>query len=211
MTRLIKYLKPWAFWILAILLLLFGQAMADLSLPAYMSDIVNVGIQQNGIENAVPGALRPAQYDRLTLLMSPEDEAEVRAAYSLADESTLSPDEYAARVEEYPVLASTPLYLAPGYRQCAEGAPQPDLHAGHAGRGRDRAGRRRRAGRDGPARSGGRRPLRLHRRAARGAAGRPAERDRGADGRAAREHAHAVLRRLGEGRIRGPRAWTWAA
>jgi ATP-binding cassette subfamily B multidrug efflux pump len=111
MTRLIKYLKPWAFWILAIILLLFGQAMADLSLPAYMSDIVNVGIQQNGIENAVPGALRPAQFDRLTLLMSPEDRAEVRAAYTLADETTLSPAEYAAKVGKYPVLASTPLYL----------------------------------------------------------------------------------------------------
>ncbi len=111
MTRLIKYLKPWAFWVLIIVLLLFGQAMADLSLPAYMSDIVNVGIQQNGIKDAVPGALRPVEYQRLTLLMTADDKTLVSAAYALEDQSTLSPDEYARRVDQYPVLASTPLYL----------------------------------------------------------------------------------------------------
>ena len=66
MTRLIKYLRPYVWWIILILLLLFGQAMADLSLPTYMSDIVNVGIQQDGIENAVPRAIRPAEFDRLS-------------------------------------------------------------------------------------------------------------------------------------------------
>ncbi len=111
MTRLVRYLRPWAFWIALILLLLFGQAMADLSLPAYMSDIVNVGIQQSGIESAVPGAVRPARFDRLVLFMGPDERAEVSAAYSLGDQSTLPPEAYAARVAEYPVLASTPLYL----------------------------------------------------------------------------------------------------
>lgn len=111
MTRLIKYLKPWAFWIALILLLLFGQAMADLSLPAYMSDIVNVGIQQNGIESAVPGAVRPAEFGRLVLFMTADERAEAGSAYTLADQSTLSPDEYASKVDQYPVLASGPLYL----------------------------------------------------------------------------------------------------
>ncbi len=111
MTRLIRYLKPWALWIALILLLLFGQAMADLSLPAYMSDIVNVGIQQNGIENAVPGAIRPAEFGRLALFMTADERAEVAAAYTLADQSTLPPDEYARKADQYPVLASGPLYL----------------------------------------------------------------------------------------------------
>ena len=50
MLRLLKYLKP--YWLLIVLdiALLFGQAMADLALPDYMSKIVNVGIQQGGIE-----------------------------------------------------------------------------------------------------------------------------------------------------------------
>jgi len=83
MTKLIKYLRPYVWWILAILILLFGQAMADLSLPTYMSKIVNVGIQQNGIQNAVPKAIRATEFDRLTLFMNDTDNAEVSAAYRL--------------------------------------------------------------------------------------------------------------------------------
>ena len=54
MLKLIKFLKPFSWLILLIFVLLFAQAMADLALPAYMSNIINVGVQQNGIENAVP-------------------------------------------------------------------------------------------------------------------------------------------------------------
>src|SRR5512137_2689286 len=111
MTKLIRYLRPYVWWILAILLLLFGQAMADLSLPAYMSDIVNVGIQQNGIQNAVPEVIRPIEYDRLTLLMNDTDNAEVSAAYSLVDETSLSTSEYNSLMKKYPLLANSPLYV----------------------------------------------------------------------------------------------------
>jgi ATP-binding cassette, subfamily B, multidrug efflux pump len=107
MTRLIKYLRPYVWWILAILVLLFGQAMADLSLPTYMSDIVNVGIQQNGIENAVPKAISATEFNRLTLFMSDTDKATVSAAYRLVDESA---PEYASLLKEYP-LATSPLYV----------------------------------------------------------------------------------------------------
>jgi ATP-binding cassette subfamily B multidrug efflux pump len=111
MTRLIKYLRPYVWWILAILVLLFGQAMADLSLPTYMSDIVNVGIQQNGIQNAVPKAVRPTEFDRLALFMNEADKAEVSAAYSLVDESSLTPSEYASLVKKFPLLATSELYV----------------------------------------------------------------------------------------------------
>jgi len=111
MTRLIKYLRPYVWWILLIVLLLFGQAMADLSLPTYMSDIVNVGIQQNGIQNAVPKAIRPTEFKRLAIFMTEADRAEVSAAYSLVDESALSPSEYASLVKKYPLLATSQLYV----------------------------------------------------------------------------------------------------
>ena len=111
MTRLIKYLRPYVWWILAILLLLFGQAMADLSLPTYMSKIVNVGIQQNGIQNAVPKAIRATEFNRLILFISDADKAEVSAAYSPADNTTLSSDEYAGLVKKYPRLANEQLYV----------------------------------------------------------------------------------------------------
>ncbi|MGA3094112.1 MAG: hypothetical protein ABSD79_01835 [Dehalococcoidales bacterium] len=56
MLKLIKFLKPFSWLILFIFVLLFVQALSDLSLPGYTSDILNVGVQQNGIENDVPSA-----------------------------------------------------------------------------------------------------------------------------------------------------------
>jgi len=58
MLRLIKYLKPYALLITLSITLLFIQANADLALPDYLSKIINNGIQQNGVENAVPKAIR---------------------------------------------------------------------------------------------------------------------------------------------------------
>jgi ATP-binding cassette, subfamily B, multidrug efflux pump len=111
MTKLIKYLGPYVWWILAIFLLLFGQAMADLSLPAYMADIVNVGIQQYGIENTILQVIRPAEYSRLALFMSETDKAVVTADYALLDNGNVSASEYASLVKKYPLLANSPLYV----------------------------------------------------------------------------------------------------
>ncbi len=58
MIKLLKYLKKSAVYILFIVLLLFLQAYCDLSLPDYTSRIVNVGIQQQGIEDGVPDKIR---------------------------------------------------------------------------------------------------------------------------------------------------------
>ena len=57
MTKLFKHLRPFLWAIILIFALLFAQAMLDLSLPGYMANIVNIGIQQDGIANAVPQAL----------------------------------------------------------------------------------------------------------------------------------------------------------
>ncbi|HCM14259.1 MAG TPA: hypothetical protein DHW85_13880, partial [Lachnospiraceae bacterium] len=69
MLKLMKYLKGSVFAILTVFLLLVVQAICDLSLPAYTSDIVNVGIMQNGIDRAVPDVIRKSELDTLTLLM----------------------------------------------------------------------------------------------------------------------------------------------
>src|ERR1035437_5712440 len=111
MTKLIKFLKPYIWWIVAIFALLFGQAMADLSLPGYMADIVNVGIQQNGIQNSVAEVLRPVEFTRLTLFMSAADKAAVIADYTLLDGAALSSAEYNTDVKRYPLLATSPLYV----------------------------------------------------------------------------------------------------
>jgi len=108
MLRIIKYLKPYRLLIILTILLLFVQAFADLALPGYMADIVNVGIQQGGVENAVPVAIRQSSMDKLTVFMSPEDKARVLSDYTLIDQN--SPD-YASYVELYPTLAQEPVYV----------------------------------------------------------------------------------------------------
>jgi ATP-binding cassette subfamily B multidrug efflux pump len=85
--------------------------MADLSLPGYMSDIVNVGIQQNGIENAVPRAITSTEFNRLALFMNQVEKVEVVGDYSLLDKATLSPGEYASQVKKYPLLGTSSLYV----------------------------------------------------------------------------------------------------
>jgi len=108
MTRLAKYLKPFLPIVLLAIVLLFVQAMADLTLPDYMGRIVNVGIQQGGVEDAVPMALRQSTMDKLKLFLSDDEQQEVLAAYTLVDES--SPD-YDAYLQQYTVLADEPIYV----------------------------------------------------------------------------------------------------
>ena len=76
MLRIFKYLKESGWSVLAIVVLLVVQAYCDLALPQYTADIVDVGIGQKGIENAVPERMREAVYDNLLMLMT-EEEAEL--------------------------------------------------------------------------------------------------------------------------------------
>jgi ATP-binding cassette subfamily B multidrug efflux pump len=108
MIRLAKYLKPFVLLILLAIVLLFVQANCDLALPDYMSKIVNNGIQQGGVENAVPRAIRQSEMDKLVLFMSAEDKAAVLGDYTLVDASSPDYDRY---VQEYPALASEPIYV----------------------------------------------------------------------------------------------------
>lgn len=73
MIKLIKYLRPFALTIVIIIGLLFVQANCDLSLPSYMSDIVNVGIQQNGIETSVPEVIRESEFNKITIFLNNEE------------------------------------------------------------------------------------------------------------------------------------------
>jgi ATP-binding cassette subfamily B protein len=108
MLRLARYLKPYLPLILIAIVLLFVQANADLALPDYMSNIVNNGIQQGGVENAVPVAMRQSEMDHVLLFMSAEDQSRVLASYQLVDSSSLDYQKYVA---EYPALAKGPIYV----------------------------------------------------------------------------------------------------
>jgi ATP-binding cassette subfamily B protein len=108
MLRLAKYLKPYLWLILLSVVLLFVQANADLALPDYLSRIVNTGIQQGGVENAVPQAIRQSEMDRVLLFMSADDKTATLNDYTLVDQD--SPD-YERYLEQYPALADGPIYV----------------------------------------------------------------------------------------------------
>lgn len=108
MYKLAKYLKPFIGLILAAIVFLFGQAMADLSLPDYMSKIVNVGIQKGGVENAVPEAIRATQFEKLPLAMSEDDWNEVLKSYTYINKSSA---DYSTYVKKYPVLSNEAVYV----------------------------------------------------------------------------------------------------
>ena len=90
MLKLLKYLKKSIVPILVIVLFLIGQAVCDLSLPDYTSKVVNVGIQQGGIENPVPDVIRATEMDKLMLFMNESDKDIVLSNYNYLDKASLS-------------------------------------------------------------------------------------------------------------------------
>jgi ATP-binding cassette, subfamily B, multidrug efflux pump len=108
MIRLAKYLKPYLLLLVLAVGLLYVQADANLALPDYFSRIVNVGIQQQGIENAVPEAVRQVTMEHLVLFMETEPGGKVKAAYELVDDSSPA---YAGYLAKYPALAGEPVYV----------------------------------------------------------------------------------------------------
>lgn len=82
MKLLKTYLKPFAALVLACILLLFGQAMCDLTLPNLMSDIVNTGIQLGGVDEAAPAVLNQQAVDLLALFMNDAEAGTFKKAYT---------------------------------------------------------------------------------------------------------------------------------
>lgn len=82
MKLLKPYLKPFAALVLACILLLFGQAMCDLTLPNLMSDIVNTGIQLGGVDEAAPAVLNQQAVDLLALFMNDAEAGTFKNAYT---------------------------------------------------------------------------------------------------------------------------------
>lgn len=100
MLKLKRYLKPYIALFLGAIILLFGQALLELTLPNYMSDIVNVGLQQGGITYSAPDAIDAQSMQLMQLFMSEEDRESVEGVYA-----TLSEGEQLTELQEtYPNL-----------------------------------------------------------------------------------------------------------
>jgi ATP-binding cassette subfamily B protein len=108
MLKLIKYLKPYLWLIVLAVGLLFVQAISELALPDYMSKIVNTGIQQGGIENAISKVIRKNTMDNITLFMSENDKEKILQYYSLIDNNSTDYDAY---LEKYPIVENEPVYV----------------------------------------------------------------------------------------------------
>ena len=123
MKNLFKYAAEHWKSLLAIIAILFVQAYCDLSLPAYTSDIVNVGIQQGGIEDQVPEAVAADEMEKLLLFVPQGDQQTVLDAYD-TDDSTYDAKAYVLKesvaddeekMEDLKELLAAPMMLTAGF------------------------------------------------------------------------------------------------
>jgi ATP-binding cassette subfamily B multidrug efflux pump len=110
MTKLAKYLKPFSLMLLVSIALLFGQATADLNLPNYMSRIVNVGIQQSGIENAAPEAVSAKGLNFMKKFMTDAQRKTIESSYTSVPASGTG-SAHDSYVKKYPLLKSEDIYV----------------------------------------------------------------------------------------------------
>ena len=112
MLKMFKRLKSSAGYILLIFALLFLQAYCDLSLPSYTSNIVDVGIQQKGIEDGVPDKIRESSLAMLEIFMDEGEREKVYAAYTkngdIYERNRISSEER----EELNDIFSVPMMIA---------------------------------------------------------------------------------------------------
>ncbi|QOR34919.1 ABC transporter ATP-binding protein [Clostridium sp. 'deep sea'] len=108
MLKLTKFLKPFIISLLIAIALLFVQAMTDLALPDYMSDIVNKGIQQGGIDSSIPQIVTETDINRLNLFYNEDTKQLILSKYDLI---TSSDEQYNNYLEKYPKLNQQPIYV----------------------------------------------------------------------------------------------------
>jgi len=111
MLKIARLLKTSIGPLIIVIALLGLQAFCDLSLPSYTSDIVDVGIQQGGIENAVPTAVRESQFNNLIFTMDQNSRETAAGSYQLITKDSVSVDDYNTYLKKYPVLAEENIYI----------------------------------------------------------------------------------------------------
>lgn len=108
MFKVLKNLKESWISVISIVLLLIVQAAGDLTLPDYTSKIVNVGIQNGGIENVAPEVIRKSEMENL--LIFTDDDDKILSSYEEISKENLENSEYEKLVKKYPALENEVLY-----------------------------------------------------------------------------------------------------
>ena len=106
--KVLKNLKYTWVQVVVIVVLLCVQATTDLALPDYTSKIVNEGIQQGGVVEVAPEAIRKGAMENVLLFASKEEQAEILSCYTLVDKESKSYDRF---VKRYPVLEKEDIYV----------------------------------------------------------------------------------------------------
>lgn len=110
MRKVVPYLKPYFWGILCCFAFLIVQSFCELSLPNYMSDIVNVGIQQGGIENTAPEAMSEKFYSLFKMFMSDSERDLFNKNYELIKTDEKDPS-YERYIKKYPLLENENIYV----------------------------------------------------------------------------------------------------
>ena len=110
MRKLAKYIKPYILTVSICFIILFVEAMCELNLPNLMSNIVNVGIQNSGIENSAPEAISKNGFQLMTGFMNQSEKDLVNANYISVKTGGLSVD-YDEYLSKYPILATEDIYV----------------------------------------------------------------------------------------------------
>lgn len=123
MGKLFKYLGKYWKTVIMILAVLVLQAYCDLSLPAYTSDIVNIGIQQGGVDDKIPNAISTEEMNKVLLFMSSENQQTVQDAYE-KDTHTYDKEAYVLKesiqedgekIEELADIMGLPMMMTEGF------------------------------------------------------------------------------------------------
>lgn len=105
MKEIFKTIKKYSFQIICMIFLIIIQAMFDLKLPDYTSDIVNVGIQQNGIEDTAIKVIRESEYKKISIFMTVDEEQAFLNSYTLIEKGNKN------YISDYKLLNQENLYL----------------------------------------------------------------------------------------------------
>ncbi len=122
MLKLLKFMRKSNAVLMFVVFLLILQAACDLSLPTYTSDIINVGIGKNGINDTVPTVIRQSEMDRLTLFMTEEEKNIVSPHFSPLTQDNTTDQEWKDYLDKYPALSSETLLLWDGEEEASVAA-----------------------------------------------------------------------------------------
>ena len=86
MLRMLRCMKSQWKTVIAIIVLLFVQAICDLSLPSYTSDLIDVGIQNSGIEFATPTVIRASEYEKVQTFMTQEEKTKWQSSFEQGED-----------------------------------------------------------------------------------------------------------------------------